>query len=88
MSEQIRRQFALPYPVERVKKAIEVDSTHAWAIYLRGWYGLQLEQGQPLQDFVLAIQIDPAFKERIFADEFLISKSPLLENLKVELAKV
>jgi hypothetical protein len=73
---------------EWVEKAIEVDDTHAWALYLRGWYGLVLEQGQPLQDFAEAIQIDPAFKERIFSDEFLISKSPLLENLEVELVKV
>jgi len=72
---------------EWVEKAIKVDDTHAWALYLRGWYGVVLEQGQPLQDFASAIQIDPSFKERVFTDEFLISKSPLLMNLEAELAK-
>jgi hypothetical protein len=70
-----------------VEKAIEMDDTHAPAYILRAWYDVVLEKGQPLQDLVLAIQIDPSLKESVFADEMFIAKAPLLEDLERKLSE-
>jgi hypothetical protein len=70
---------------EWINRAIERDDSNGYSYYFRAWMGEITGMGQPLDDLILAINIDSEFLEMVFKEEAFLKNELLLTELKERL---
>lgn len=73
---------------EWINRAVTSDDSYGWSYYFRAWLGILLKKGQPLDDLVNCIKVEPGLKEDVFKEELFHQTPHLLDELKTRFDSV
>lgn len=70
-----------------IERSIKCDDSYGWSYHFRAWLGIILGKGQPLEDLVMSLKLEPEFKTSFFEDETFKRVPGLLDDLKTKLTE-